>query len=71
MDRLEPHDCGDPVSRYITADGKELARNVLVGALLILKKGVQKRNTAVFFDREQGDIVEAFSAPRYKDLPGL
>ena len=40
MYRLEPHDHGEPVSRNLSADGKELSRPVLVGALPNLEEGV-------------------------------
>ena len=40
MNRLEPHNSGDPIGRNLAAKVKELAGPVLVGALTNLKEGV-------------------------------
>ena len=52
MDRLEPHDCGEPFGRNPATYVEELAGHVLVGDLTNLKEGVQDGNEAVFVDGE-------------------
>ena len=48
MNRLEPHNRGDPIGSNLAAEGKDLAKPVLVGALTNLKEGVQDGNKDVF-----------------------
>ena len=50
MDRLEPHDRGEPISRNLAAEGKNIDGPVLVGAIANLKEGVQDGNKAVCVD---------------------
>ena len=52
MDRLKPHDHGEPVGKNLAADGEDISRPVIVSALTNLKEGVQDGNEDVFVDDE-------------------
>ena len=64
MDRLLPHNYGEPIGRNLAADGKELARTVLEDALPNLKKGMQDGNEDIFVDGKQGQLGKTLCTPR-------